>query len=332
MDGFRLDVFNEYFKDAEFRDNPPSIGVRRFDRQKHIYDVSQPEMIPLLNEIRGILDKHKNTYVVGETFLASPEQAADYCRGDDKLHAAFNFDFANCRWHPKRFMAAVRKWYASLGEDTWPNNFLSNHDQKRAATRYCLGENDHRAKVAAVMLLTIKGTPYIYYGEEIALRDIPIRRKEDVLDPIGKTFWPFHKGRDGCRAPMQWNSKINAGFSQTKPWLPVNDDYPERNVAHQESDPDSTLNFFKKIIAIRKSEPALQHGDFKALEPKESYIMAYERRLDEDRLVVVLNFSSRDLNFDLPEGNWTPLVTEGQPLSGSIALSPYQVAILKQNK
>lgn len=332
VDGFRLDVFNEYFKDAAFRDNPPSIGLRRFNRQKHIHDVSQPEMAPLLNEIRGILDKHKEAYAVGETFLATTEQAADYCRGNDKLHAAFNFDFANCRWHPSRFMDSVEKWYGYLGDDAWPNNFLSNHDMKRAASRYCLDKNDHRAKVAMAMLLTLKGTPFIYYGEEIAQRDIPIRRKADVLDPIGRTFWPFHKGRDGCRAPMQWNGKTNAGFSETAPWLPVNADYPLRNVEHQVSDPDSMLNFTKKLIALRKAEPALQGGSFTALASDESFLMIYERRHHDDRLVVALNFSSRKLSFSLPEGVWNPLLTPGSQISGNLSLNPYQVEIYKEVK
>jgi alpha-glucosidase len=331
VDGFRLDVFNEYFKDADFRDNPSTIGLRRFDRQKHIYDASQPEMYPLLNEIREILDRHKEAYAVGETFLANPEQTASYCSGNDKLHAAFNFDFANCRWHPERFLTALNQWYGSLDENSWPNNFLSNHDMKRAATRYCLGEEDHRAKVAAAMLLTIKGTPFIYYGEEIAQRDIPIRRKADVLDPIGKTFWPLQKGRDGCRAPMQWNGEVNAGFSQTAPWLPVNADHTKRNVARQIADPDSVLNFFKKIIAIRKSEPALQRGEFKPLESQESFLMAFERRLNKDRLLVVLNFSSRELRFTLPDGEWVSLTDPDQDLTGTMAVLPYQVAILKFN-
>ena len=328
VDGFRLDVFNAYFKDPEFKDNPPKLGIRSFDRQKHIYDISQPEMYPLLKEIRGILDKHKQAYAVGETFLADTEQTASYC-GEDKLHAAFNFEFAENRWHPKRFLNSALKWYDTLSEDAWPNNFLSNHDMTRAASRYCFGEDDRRAKVAAAMLLTLKGTPFIYYGEEIGLRDIPIRKKADVRDPIGKLFWPLYKGRDGCRAPMQWTSEINAGFSETDPWLPVNSDYPERNVVRQVSDPNSLLNFFKKIIQIRKSEPALQRGDFTPLIADPRHILAYRRRFEDDELIVILNFSSRELRYEIPEGEWVSLLDDLANISGSINLAPYQVEILK---
>jgi len=329
VDGFRLDVFNAYFKDAAFRDNPPKLGIRAFDRQQHIHDASQPEMYPLLGEIRAILDQHTDGYAVGETFLADTAQTATYC-GKDKLHAAFNFEFAENRWHPKRFLDSAQKWYAALGEDAWPNNFLSNHDMARAATRYCFGEDDRRAKVALAMLLTFKGTPFIYYGEEIGMRDIPIRKKSDVLDPIGKTFWPFHKGRDGCRAPMQWTAGINAGFSDAKPWLPVNQNYQERNVVNQAAEPDSLLLFFKALAALRKSEPALQSGDFTALTPNPHTYLAFERTLNEDRLVILLNFSSREVQADLPKGQWQGIFGSNNTFENYLDLAPYQVIILKR--
>ncbi len=328
VDGFRLDVFNAYFKDPAFRDNPTKFGIRGFDKQEHIYDVSQPEMYPLLQEIREILDRRKDTYAVGETFLADPEQSASYC-GDDMLHATFNFEFANNRWHPKRFLDSAVKWYSALSEEAWPNNFLSNHDMPRTATRYCFGEDDRRAKVAAAMLLTLKGTPFLYYGEEIGLRDIPIRGKDDIKDPVGKTFWPFYKGRDGCRAPMQWTSEIHAGFSQAEPWLPVNQNFPERNVQRQISDPTSLLNFVKNLIEIRKKEPALQYGDFSPLIEDPRHILAFLRTKKDDRILVLLNFSSRNLNFQLPEGRWFSLMSEDLTYQDALQIKPYQVMLLK---
>jgi len=326
VDGFRLDVFNAYFKDPDLWDNPPKLGIRPFEWQKHIYDVSQPEMYPLLHEIRDILDRHGETYAVGETFLSNTEQTATYC-GDNKLHTAFNFEFADNRWHPKRFQKSAVKWYDALPESAWPNNFLSNHDMKRSATRYCFGEDDRRAKVAAAMLLTLKGTPFIYYGEEIGLRDIAIRSKDDVKDPIGKRFWPLYKGRDGCRAPMQWNNAANAGFSQIKPWLPVHPNYPERNVEQQMNDPESLLNFYKKLIRIRKTSPALQRGNFMPLVDDPRIIMAFQRQYLDERVVVVLNFTSREHAFNLPQGSWVSCFDE-TPASGSLMIAPYEVSIL----
>jgi alpha-glucosidase len=266
---------------------------------------------------------------VGETFLAGPEQAASYC-GEDMLHAAFNFDFAENRWHPKRFLISAIKWNQLHSNGTWPNNFLSNHDMHRAATRYCHGEDDRRAKVAGAMLLTLKNTPFIYNGEEIGLRDIPVRRKADVKDPVGRTFWPFYKGRDGCRAPMHWNGTTHAGFSQANPWLPVHANFPERNVEQQLSDPDSLLNFFKQIIQVRKAEPALQRGDFVPLVKDPRHYLAYLRTYGNDQVLVVLNFSSRDLIFDMPDGTWTSLLEAEQSNNGLIVLDPYDVRLFKQ--
>jgi alpha-glucosidase len=329
VDGFRLDVFNAYFKDPEFKDNPSQFGIRAFDRQKHIYDISQPEMFPVLQEIRTIMDKRKDTYVVGETFLADPQQTAQYC-GDGKLHAAFNFDFAQNRWHPKRFLQSALRWYQSLGDNAWPNNFLSNHDMRRAASRYCLGEDDRRAKVALAMLLTIKGTPFMYYGEEIGLRDIPIRKLSEVKDPVGKTFWPLFNGRDGCRAPMQWNDQIHAGFSSAETWLPVHANYPKRNVDQQITDPESLLIFCKHIIQVRKEEPALQRGDFIPLVNDPRHFLAFLRTYLDDQVLVVLNFSSRELIYDIPEGTWVSLFGGDEPNHGLISLAPYDVRLFKK--
>jgi alpha-glucosidase len=327
--GFRLDVFNAYFKDPNFANNPSQWGMRAFDRQKHIHDVSQPEMLPLIKEIHAILNQRKDTYVVGETFLADTEQSASYC-GKDKLHAAFNFDFAENRWHPKRFQTSALNWYRALGDDTWPNNFLSNHDMRRAATRYCFGEDDRRAKVAGAMLLTIKGTPFIYYGEEIGLRDIPVHSKADIKDRVGKTFWPLYNGRDGCRAPMQWNNTANAGFSQAEPWLPVHTNYLERNVSQQLADTDSLLNFYRQLIQIRKAEPALQRGDFTALLDSPRQLLIFRRTYQGDQVLVLLNFSSRKMIYDLPDGDWETLFGQDAATSGFISLSPYDVRLLKK--
>ncbi len=331
VSGFRLDVFNAYFKDASLRDNPTKFGVRAFDRQDHIYDASQPEMIPLLHDIREIIDQYNECYTVGETFLGGPERAANYC-GNDKLHTAFNFELAENRWHPKRFLKSTKKWYQVLPKDAWPTNFLSNHDMTRAASRYCFGEDDRRAKVAAAMLLTLKGTPFLYYGEEIGMRNIPIRKRSDVKDPIGKTFWPFFKGRDGCRSPMQWTDELNAGFSKAKPWLPVNNNFNERNVQNQENDPSSILNFIKRIIAIRKNEPALQHGDFIPLVSDPTHILAYIRELQSDQIIVILNFSSREVPFEIPGGIWFSLLDNKTTVTKPLKIMPYQVQILKHKE
>ncbi len=258
VDGFRLDVFNMYFKHKDLLDNPPVLGLRSFDRQQHIHDMDQPDMIPLLQEIRALLDLYPERYMVGETLLGSAKKAASYT-GTDRLHAAFNFEFLENPWKPNHFLGAVQRWEQALGSEDWPNYVLNNHDVIRTATRWRCKPDDARLKVAATLLLTLRGTPFLYYGEEIGMRDIPIRSKDQVLDPVGKMYWPFYKGRDGCRAPMQWNADENAGFSAAggSLWLPVNADYPNRNVEAQRADSTSLLNFYRRLITLRRQMPAL---------------------------------------------------------------------------
>jgi alpha-glucosidase len=333
VDGFRLDVFNAYFKHPELADNPPKFGLRKFDRQKHINDIAQPEMMPLLQEVRAILDSYNERYAVGETFLVPPESAASYC-GDDKLHAAFNFDFLFRRWGGKNFLDSINMWEKALGKQAWPNYVLSNHDQPRTATRYCKGEDDARAKVALGMLLTLRGTPFIYYGEEIGLRDVSLSRSE-IMDPVGKYYWPIVKGRDGCRSPMQWNAGTNAGFSTAKPWLKVHSNYTQRNVAAQKADPASLLNFTRRLIVLRKENMALRHGDFTALAATSQNMLAYVRKTPEQSVLVALNFSDRLLSLDIPAGKWQQLLsTHGEhPLTTTkLELAPYEVCILADER
>ncbi len=212
------------------RSNPVNRpGLRPFDWQTHRYDFDQPELIGVLQDIRKLLDAYPDCYAVGETFCGTPERAAGYC-GKGLLHAAFNFALLESRWGARRYAASLRGWEHALGAGRWPTQVLNNHDTVRSATRFGQGEDDERLKAAAVLLLTLRGTPFMYYGEEIGMRDIRVSRSQ-ILDPIGRRYWPFFKGRDGCRAPMQWDTSANAGFSAAKPWLPVHPDYRERNVA-----------------------------------------------------------------------------------------------------
>jgi len=291
VDGFRLDVFNEYFKDDQFRDNPPKLGIRPFEWQKHIFDVNRPEMMGALKDIRAILDSYPERYAVGETFLATTsEEAAKYV-GPDKLHAAFDFTFLECPWNSKCFSSIITRWNSLLSRnDGWPNYVLNNHDQPRSATRYGKREEDERMKVAAAMLLTLRGTPFLYYGEEIGMRDIKLKRNE-ILDPVGKHYWPFFVSRDGCRSPMQWDSSENAGFSKRKPWLKVHPNYLKRNVKNQKEDPNSLLNFYKNLLTIRKTTPALQKGSFVPVTSNSRRLLAYIRQDVSQTVLVVLNFS-----------------------------------------
>lgn len=311
VDGFRLDVFNGYFKDAEFRSNPYKLGRRPFDMQQHIYDTDRPEMMGVVEEIRSILDSYPERYVVGETFLFGGEVAAKYI-GPKKLHAAFNFSFTGNPWNPGRFLKSILDWEALLSEDSWPNYVLNNHDTVRSATRYHAPENDERLKVAAGMLLTLRGTPFLYAGEEIGMRDTKIRRSE-IQDPLGLHYWPFMHIRDACRSPLQWSAQPNAGFSAAKPWVKVHPNFVKRNVEAQKTDSRSLFNFYKKLLTVRRQNSALQKGMFVPLTYDPQQVLGYLRQDDHQTILVALNFGKRKIKMALgprlENANWELLLS-----------------------
>ncbi|MGQ9458302.1 MAG: alpha-amylase family glycosyl hydrolase, partial [Anaerolineae bacterium] len=196
---------------------------------------------------------------------------------------------------------------------------------------------DARARVAAALLLTLRGTPFLYYGEEIGMREVPIPR-EEIQDPPGRRFWPFYKGRDGCRTPMQWDGSEHAGFTRGIPWIRVGPDYRERNVAAQEGDPGSLLNFYRRLIWLRKATPALQRGAYRALLHRPTRALAYLRETPEQAVLVFLNLSARParltLEEPLPSRDWKVLLDtagwgERVRLAGPVTLPPYAVCLLE---
>jgi alpha-glucosidase len=331
VDGFRLDVFNAYFKDSQFRNNPSRFGLRGFDRQRHIYDLDQPEMMPLLNELRALLDSYPQRYAVGETYLTSPEKAVAYC-GTDKLHGAFSFDFTPIEllipWNPNWLMKKIQHLEAVFNPaGIWPTIVMSNHDLPRAASRYSRGEDDRMAKLAIALLLTLRGTPFLYYGEEIGMRDITLSRSE-IMDPLGKKYWPFYKGRDGCRSPMQWDNSPHAGFTTGRPWLKMHPNYTHRNVAAQRQDPGSIFNFTRALLSLRKRSPALSGGDFTPLENAPAGVLAYLRQTHDQSALVAFNFSRQKQSLFLPDQDWQVWLGEDAPRSGCLLLSPQSAHLL----
>jgi alpha-glucosidase len=336
VDGFRLDVHNAYFKDAGLRDNPPKAGLRAFDRQHHLHDMDQPEMMPLLRDLRALLDSYPERYAVGETYVVTPEKAASYC-GPERLHAAFSFDFTrgdlwfpwNPSWIAERISARESVFHAA---GVWPTTVMSNHDVPRAAGRYSHGEDDAPARMAMTLLLALRGTPFLYYGEEIGMRDISLRRRQ-IVDPPGKKYWPLYKGRDGCRSPMQWDGSEHAGFSTITPWLPVHPDFPRRNVASQASDPGSLLTFTRSLIRLRKATPALARGEYVPLKAGPG-LLAFLRGLPQQKVLVAMNFGRQEAALDLDPkvGTTGRLLISSRPGSkgmeaGRCELGPREVVV-----
>lgn len=312
VDGFRLDVFNAFYKDLLFRNNPFQIGLPKFEQQKHIYDIDQPEMFDFLREFRELLNSYPERYSVGETFMGNHITSANYV-GENALHAAFDFSFLQNRYKPSSFYRTIQHWENVLDQKGWPTYVLNNHDVNRSSTRYTNSEDDDRLAVLAALTMTLRGTPFLYYGEEIGMRNLPILNKSEVLDPVGKHFWPFYKGRDGCRSPMQWNSEKNAGFSESQPWLPVHSNYIWRNVATHTNSESSLLHFYQKLIQIRKSTNALQKGMYLPITFDPQKILAYLRQTADQTALVALNFSKKQVGLvvspKLLSGDWTLLLS-----------------------
>ncbi len=310
VDGFRLDVINWFVKDDAFRNNPRSWRIYPDLLQRHIYDRNRPETHEICREMRRLADSYGDRLLVGEVFHDDPKLASSYHgKENEELHLAFNFEFLFQPWSARRFARAAKRWYDVLPPGAWPNFTLSNHDQKRHISRYSFGRHtEARARIAAAMLLTVKGTPFLYYGEEIGMRNSPIR-KQHLRDPLGRRTWPFPFGRDGERTPMQWSGKTHSGFTKAVPWLPVHPDYAERNVAAQREDPNSLLNFYRELIALRSNSPALLEGRFILLNEGKHNVLAYERGAGDERVIVVLNFAdrSRHTSFPVPEHNLSVL-------------------------
>jgi len=291
VDGFRLDVVDFFLKDEFLRSNPYCIGRRPYEMQKHIYDKNRPENIQLMQEIRKTIDRFPQRMAVGEVAERNVEIAAAYYGpNNDGLHLNFNFEFLEQPWKPQKFCRAIEKWENLLEDDNWPAYTLSNHDVPRYISRY--GNSIPRAKVAAAMLFSLRGTPFIYYGEEIGMTQTRIPKRE-IKDPVGKRYWPIHPGRDGCRTPMQWNSDLNAGFTSSTPWLKVNPNYKKVNVEKQVQKDHSLFHFYRKLIQCRKKHPPLQNGKLQISSLTNQNILAYWRKTSDESILVLLNFSSQ---------------------------------------
>ena len=350
VDGFRLDVFNAYFEHLELPDNPRSpLGRLGLPFQQHIQDADQPSLIPFLGELRALVDRYPGRFLVGET-MGGPEAAARYV-GDHMLHAAFSFDFSDLQWrfpfgvaqggrfHPSYFMErTIRRESLFSAAQGWPTNVFSNHDVPRAAGRYARGgDDDGPARLAMALLLTLRGTPFMYQGEEIAMRDVRLGRRE-IMDPAGRPYWPLYKGRDGPRSPFQWSAAPNAGFTAGTPWLKVHPDYRSRNLAAQKADPESFFYFTHRLIALRQIHPALQQGDFVPLSATRE-VLAYQRKTEHETLTVLLNFARRPTPLRLPLAEhlggektearvlYSTDRAEGV-ITGSIVLAPQEVCII----
>lgn len=296
VDGFRLDVINSIIKDETLRDNPRIFGnrPRPYDMQRHIFDRNRPESHSKLKMLRKLVDTYPDRMLVGEIMVENPgepELAASYIgRTGDELNLSFDFSLINTGFNAPKWQRSAKRWYEAVGRHRTPAWVLNNHDVSRSVSRF--SNNVQKARLAAFFLFTQRGAIFIYYGEELGLRDSFVCRK-DMQDPLGKRYWPFHKGRDPQRGPMVWEVGGEHGFTEGEPWLPFVKQANRYSVENQELEDDSMLSLYRSLIALRTSEPALRQGVCVFQEQKNTNLMVYTRTLKEEKFLVVLNFSSK---------------------------------------
>lgn len=340
--GFRLDAVDSLYEDPNLHDNPALPGTNKFgDPNTELkYNDKLPEVHDTLRELRNLSDQY-HAVLIGETWTKTiAELKTYYGLHDNELQMPMDFLFTTV---PTLSANEFRRQIEGVNSAGWPVYVVSNHDIVRSYTRWGDGvHNDQIAKLMAALYLTLRGTPIMYYGEEIGMKNTDPTSKEEVKDPIGIRGWPLEKGRDGERTPMQWSDAPNAGFSAVAPWLPVPPTYKAYNVESELKDPGSILNFYRRVLSLRHSEPALEEGSWIAINEKDPNVLAYLRRSANESVLVVLNMTSspRSIRLKLgPQGlssarTATLLTTLASPpaiASGKIKLDPFAVWIAKLN-
>ena len=313
-DGLRLDVVNFYFHDKQLRDNPPrpeDLGAATqfegddpYSAQKHIHDKSQPENLEFLRRLRTLMNEFPGTMTLGEIGDDAPyERAAEYT-GPGLLDTTYNPQMMAGK-HKTLTATLIRAPFEALAQypaGGWPSWAFSNHDVVRASSRWHpdpggFSHDPALSKMLIALLGCLRGTAFLYQGEELGLPEAKLKF-EDLQDPWGKHLWPAWQGRDGCRTPMPWSTANNAGFSESKPWLPVSANHLSLCAALQDNDENSVLSFARKFIAWRKKQPALLTGDIEFLETGDEQILAFKRMAGNASVTCVFNVSTIEKNYN----------------------------------
>jgi alpha-glucosidase len=322
VDGFRLDTVNFYFHDQELRDNPKAAYIdtdsvnadNPYGHFEHVYDKNRPEVPAFLERLRTLLDSYGERIALGEVGAGAGKAIqimAEY-QAPDRLHLSYAFDLLSDTFTAEHFRRFIHN-DASVGGGFWRCVSFSNHDVMRTASRF--GQNEAtRSQVVHLsnaLLLSLRGTPCIYQGEELGLTEVDIPF-ELLQDPYGKNFWPEFKGRDGCRTPMPWTSAQNADFTadDVKPWLPIPVEHRRVSVQTQQDDPSSALEKTKALIALRHRLPGFV-SEITMLRDSPKDMLVFERGAGSDALLFVFNLSPEEISFDIPDA-W---------VSGSLLLS-----------
>jgi oligo-1,6-glucosidase/alpha-glucosidase len=325
VDGFRIDVLWHLIKAEGLPDNPinphfrPEMGEKLKLLQTH--SANQAEVHDLAAEFRALADEYGERLLVGEIVLPLDELMTYYGRERPGVHLPFNFQLVEAPWDAAILRAMIADYEAALPAGGWPNWVIASHDYPRIAAK--LGEA--QARVAAMLLLTLRGTPTLYQGDELGIGKVEIPAGK-VRDPKELREPGIGLGRDPSRTPMAWENSPGAGFTSGEPWLPLHDDWPTRNVAAQDRDPRSMLSHYRNLLHLRRAEPALSIGALHLLEGSE-HVLAYERIHGSSRFLIALNLSGTERRIALPDGRLRLSTLGSQPPDGW--LRPDEGVILK---
>jgi alpha-glucosidase len=310
VDGFRVDVIWHLIKDASFRDNPPNPnfvqGMPPNEKLLPLYTTDQPEVHEVIAEMRRVIDEFSSRVLIGEIYLPLERLVSYYGRDLRGAHLPFNFALLSASWNARAIEKIIHQYEEALPSGAWPNWVLGNHDRPRVASRVGL----EQARVAAMLLLTLRGTPTLYYGDEIGMHQVEMP-PDRVCDPLEKNVPGLGVGRDGCRTPMQWDADNYAGFSKAKPWLPLAEDYLHENVVNLDADERSILNLYKALVRLRRKLPQLVSGAYVPV-AAEGDLLLYRRGSNGSTALVALNLGDEPVS----------LVSEAG-LTGEILLSTF---------
>jgi alpha-glucosidase len=298
VDGFRVDVMWHLMKDDQFRDNPPNPdyeeGQPEINRLLQVHSADHPDIHEVVREMRGVVDEFPERVLIGEIYLPLERLVAYYGEDLAGAHLPFNFQLLQTAWHAATIAKLIAEYEHALPEGGWPNWVLGNHDKPRIASRV----GPEQARVAAMLLLTLRGTPTMYYGDEIGMTNVAVA-PDAIRDPWARNEPGRGFGRDPQRTPMQWNGAAGAGFTEGDPWLPLGEDHGACNVETLKADKRSILCLYRRLIELRSDSRALSVGDFTLMDSAED-ILLYRRSCGEDHLTVALNFAPTEKTLELP--------------------------------
>lgn len=290
VDGFRVDVLWNLIKDDQWRDNPPNPNYRPGQNPNHsqipLYTSDRPEVQEVVAGLRRVANEFDDRVLIGEIYLPVERLVAYYGADLEGVQLPFNFQLLQTTWDARGIARLIDEYEGRLPPGGWPNWVLGNHDNPRIASRVGIDQ----ARVAAMLLLTLRGTPTLYYGDELGMSNVPIP-PDRIQDPFEQNVPGLGLGRDPCRTPMQWDDSPNAGFSDVEPWLPVSDDYNVVNVQSEAADSQSIFALYRGLLALRRAHAALTVGNYEPVATT-GHLLAYVREAQGERFFVALNFGA----------------------------------------